>query len=223
MTDSGRFVVAANSSAPRVPHGLRSHIWYKSALKHILVMCLSTVSEGYASDVWALCLSSGRLRVVHRCFRIFSLVALSTPDVGYLDPKSASNHCPKPLKQSFKKLHAKQPVLNVHSPCTLVLRQIRSSRTRVCSLWLGGFGVDCTLPPPQVFSMEKAKLYGRLASTSTARIYLQDATSLVSHLQLTQGQRVLARCAPKFLQTRLPATSWETWRRESEKCGSISP
>ena len=38
-------------------------------------------------------------------------------------------------------------------------------------------------------SMEKTLLRGRWSSTSTARIYLQDATATVSHLQLTQAQR----------------------------------
>ena len=42
-------------------------------------------------------------------------------------------------------------------------------------------------------SMERTLLRGRWASTSTARIYLQDAAAAVSHLSLTPEQRHLAR------------------------------
>ena len=50
-------------------------------------------------------------------------------------------------------------------------------------------------------SMEKTLLRGRWASTSTARIYLQDATAIVSHLQLTAVQRSQLRSAGRFLET----------------------
>ena len=41
-------------------------------------------------------------------------------------------------------------------------------------------------------SMERTLLRGRWASTSTARIYLQDAAATVNHLSLTPDQRHLA-------------------------------
>ena len=50
-------------------------------------------------------------------------------------------------------------------------------------------------------SMEKTLLRGRWASTSTARIYLQDATATVSHLQLSAVQRSQLRSASVFLET----------------------
>ena len=50
-------------------------------------------------------------------------------------------------------------------------------------------------------SMERTLLRGRWSSTSTARIYLQDAVATVSHLQLTAEQRHLAHCAAARLKT----------------------
>ena len=50
-------------------------------------------------------------------------------------------------------------------------------------------------------SMEKTLLRGRWSSTSTARIYLQEAAATVSHLQLTLHQRSALRTAGEYLQT----------------------
>ena len=50
-------------------------------------------------------------------------------------------------------------------------------------------------------SMEKTLLRGRWSSTSTARLYLQDATATVSHLQLSAAQRSQLNSASSFLQT----------------------
>ena len=49
-------------------------------------------------------------------------------------------------------------------------------------------------------SMEKTLLRGRWSSTSTARIYLQDATATVGHLQLSDWQVSMAKDMARFLQ-----------------------
>ena len=49
-------------------------------------------------------------------------------------------------------------------------------------------------------SMERTLLRGRWSSTSTARIYLQDAVATVSHLQLSAEQRHLAHASAIHLR-----------------------
>ena len=49
-------------------------------------------------------------------------------------------------------------------------------------------------------SIERTLLRGRWASTSSARIYVQDATAMVTHLQLNSYQKGLAVAAAQLLQ-----------------------
>lgn len=55
-------------------------------------------------------------------------------------------------------------------------------------------------------SLERTLLRGRWSSTSSARIYLQDATAMVTHLALTPSQKDLARAAASRLITSLTAS-----------------
>lgn len=55
-------------------------------------------------------------------------------------------------------------------------------------------------------SLERTLLRGRWASTSSARIYLQDATAMVTHLELTHSQKALARAAAARLVNSLTAS-----------------
>ncbi|CAE7721934.1 unnamed protein product [Symbiodinium sp. CCMP2592] len=50
-------------------------------------------------------------------------------------------------------------------------------------------------------SMERTLLRGRWSSTSSARVYLQDATVMVAHLRLNNDQVCLATTAAQILQT----------------------
>ena len=50
-------------------------------------------------------------------------------------------------------------------------------------------------------SMERTLLRGRWASTSSARVYLQDATALVAHLRLDDSQVRLATSAAEILRS----------------------
>lgn len=54
-------------------------------------------------------------------------------------------------------------------------------------------------------SLERTLLRGRWASTSSARIYLQDATAMVTHLELTPVQYSLAQAAASRLVNSLTA------------------
>jgi len=54
-------------------------------------------------------------------------------------------------------------------------------------------------------AMERTLLRGRWQSTSSARIYLQDATAMVTHLKLTAEQQQLAVAASLLLQKSLTA------------------
>ena len=50
-------------------------------------------------------------------------------------------------------------------------------------------------------SMERTLLRGRWASTSSARVYLQDAVATIAHLRLEEWQTSLVRQAATFLTT----------------------
>ena len=54
-------------------------------------------------------------------------------------------------------------------------------------------------------AMERTLLRGRWQSTSSARIYLQDATAMVTHLKLTAEQQRLAEAASSLLHKSLTA------------------
>ena len=54
-------------------------------------------------------------------------------------------------------------------------------------------------------AMERTLSRGRWHSTTTARICLQDATAIVTHLKLTAHERQLAKEASKLLLTSLTA------------------
>ena len=49
-------------------------------------------------------------------------------------------------------------------------------------------------------SMERTLLHGRWSSTSSARVYLQDAVAMVAHPKLSEEQTSLAHAAPALLK-----------------------
>ena len=62
-------------------------------------------------------------------------------------------------------------------------------------------------------SMERTLLRGRWQSTSSARIYLQDATAMVTYLKLSGPQQQLATAASKLLLQKLDGKARkETWK-----------
>eukprot|EP00435_Cladocopium_sp_Y103_P061539 s868_g23.t1 len=71
----------------------------------------------------------------------------------------------------------------------------------VSSLRRGGASWDFL----QRQSMERTLLRGRWQSTSSARIYLQDATAMVTHLKLSRDQQQLALAAARLLKRSLTA------------------